>query len=196
MTWYWTLLNSNKRGVSPTPNQSRDSHKLLSITLDTLINPILRDSLACGFDYTSLLLPISHLCEVYFTSTHLGCSPSPSFSTPACTGSFYVAIGSIPYDGVARKEILTVHPALTSIIMILACAGVLFTVACLIFNFIFRSRKWAKDLGSFYYRMTRVLEYTFLSQVDQAVQRQDKQLDWDWCYHSLHWYLLFCDSQH
>ena len=49
----------------------------------------------------------------------------------------------IPYDGVPRKEILTVHPALTAIFIIVGSVGILFAIACLIFNIICRNAKLA-----------------------------------------------------
>ena len=59
----------------------------------------------------------------------------------ALANTFMIDTGSIPYDGVARKEIVTVHPAISSIFVALACAGIAFTIACLIFNFIYRNAK-------------------------------------------------------
>jgi len=47
----------------------------------------------------------------------------------------------VPYDGVPREEVVTVHISVTVIIIFLACCGIILTAACLIFNFIFRNRK-------------------------------------------------------
>lgn len=49
--------------------------------------------------------------------------------------------GSIPYDGVPKKEIATVHIAITCLYFVLAFAGIAFAIACLIFNFIYRNQK-------------------------------------------------------
>ena len=55
----------------------------------------------------------------------------------------------IPYDGVPREEIVTIHPAVTSVYIILASAGIVFAIACLIFNFVHRTAKYVK--GTYYY---------------------------------------------
>ena len=49
--------------------------------------------------------------------------------------------GIIPYDGVPREEIVTVHPALPAVYITLSCAGIVFAIACLIFNFVYRNAK-------------------------------------------------------
>ena len=49
--------------------------------------------------------------------------------------------GSIPYDGVPLKNIATVHPALTTVCILVASAGIMFTVISLVFNFIYRNAK-------------------------------------------------------
>ncbi len=49
--------------------------------------------------------------------------------------------GSIPYDGVANKELVTVHPAISGIYLTFACTGIVFAIACLIFNLINRDAK-------------------------------------------------------
>jgi len=48
----------------------------------------------------------------------------------------------IPYDGVPVEEVVTVHISATVIIVLLATAGLVFTAVCLIFNFVFRKRKY------------------------------------------------------
>lgn len=58
-------------------------------------------------------------------------------------------IGSIPYDGVPNKETVTVHPAVTSIYIILALGGIVFAIVCLIFNFIYRNEKYAVVISHF-----------------------------------------------
>jgi len=47
----------------------------------------------------------------------------------------------IPFDGVPIEELVTVHIAVTVIIIVLAGCGIILTVACLVFNFLFRERK-------------------------------------------------------
>ena len=47
----------------------------------------------------------------------------------------------IPHDGIPEEEIVTIHTSVTVIFVLLASAGVVFTVACLLFNFVFRKRK-------------------------------------------------------
>lgn len=54
--------------------------------------------------------------------------------------SHYI-VGLIPYDGTIEKEIVSIHPAVTAIYVMLACVGVVFAVACLIFNFLSRNQK-------------------------------------------------------
>ena len=49
--------------------------------------------------------------------------------------------GLIPYDGVPIEEDVTVALPLTVIVILLATAGIAFTIACLIFNFVFREKK-------------------------------------------------------
>ena len=49
--------------------------------------------------------------------------------------------GIIPYDGVPREEIVTVHLALPAVFITLGCTGIAFAIACLIFNFVYRNAK-------------------------------------------------------
>ena len=49
----------------------------------------------------------------------------------------------VPYDGVAvNEEVLAVHLSLTVILIFLSCAGILFSIVCLLFNFFFRNTKY------------------------------------------------------
>lgn len=64
----------------------------------------------------------------------------PSMSSLA-SYRYLLYLGLIPYDGVAGEVIVTVHPAVTSVYMILACAGIAFAIACLIFNYIYRKTR-------------------------------------------------------
>ena len=49
--------------------------------------------------------------------------------------------GAIPYDGVPEEKEVSVDLSLTVIFFILATAGIVFAVACLVFNFLFRNKK-------------------------------------------------------
>ena len=54
---------------------------------------------------------------------------------------YFSCSGLVPYDGVPGKKIVAVHLAITVIYLMLACAGILFAIACLLFNFICRNSK-------------------------------------------------------
>ena len=47
----------------------------------------------------------------------------------------------VPIDGIPREDTVTIAIPLSVVYTLLAIAGLVFTVACLIFNFIFRERK-------------------------------------------------------
>ena len=49
--------------------------------------------------------------------------------------------GFAPHDGVAKEQIVTVHPALTGVFSSLASAGIAFATLCLVFNFVYRNEK-------------------------------------------------------
>ena len=54
-----------------------------------------------------------------------------------------VITGGVPYDGVAvNEEVLAVHMALTVVLTFLSCAGIIFSIVCLLFNFYFRNTKY------------------------------------------------------
>jgi hypothetical protein len=47
----------------------------------------------------------------------------------------------IPYDGVSVVIVInTVHASLTSVMIIFSTVGILFSAACLVFNFYFRNQ--------------------------------------------------------
>ena len=48
----------------------------------------------------------------------------------------------VPYDGVPMKKIDTVPISLVVIIFLLAAAGIVFTIICLIFNFVFSNKRY------------------------------------------------------
>ena len=49
--------------------------------------------------------------------------------------------GVVSYDGVPTEKDVSVDLSLTVIFSILATAGIVFAVTCLVFNFIFRDKK-------------------------------------------------------
>ena len=77
------------------------------------------------------------LCSIhnslFLFSLFLQFSPIP-FPSPITDG--------IPNDGIPRKDTVTIAIPLSVVYTILAIAGLLFSVACLIFNFIFREKKY------------------------------------------------------
>ena len=54
---------------------------------------------------------------------------------------FFIADGIVPYDGVPIEVEVHASLALAVVIYILAAAGVVFAIVCLVFNFAFRQRK-------------------------------------------------------
>lgn len=66
--------------------------------------------------------------------------PSSEILTPK-SFECYMFIGLIPIDGVALKENVTVHVAISTIYLTLPFAGITFAIACLVFNFIHRDKK-------------------------------------------------------
>lgn len=63
-----------------------------------------------------------------------------SFWLPFTVHNFSITDG-VPYDGVPENEVVTVHTSVTVIFVLMATAGLIFTILCLIFNFVFRKRK-------------------------------------------------------
>ena len=52
-------------------------------------------------------------------------------------------VGGVPYDGVTvNEEVLAVHLGLTVVLIFLSCLGIMFSIVCLLFNFIFRNTKY------------------------------------------------------
>ena len=66
--------------------------------------------------------------------------------------SYYNVTGLVPYDGVARNETVSIHPAITGVSIVLASLGILFGIGCLIFNFIYRKKRYTykrlQDIGT------------------------------------------------
>ncbi len=60
---------------------------------------------------------------------------------PLVTAALSHLDGLVPYDGVPIEETVTVNVSLTVIYTLMATAGIIFTIICLGFNFIFRDRK-------------------------------------------------------
>ena len=46
-----------------------------------------------------------------------------------------------PIDGVAPNSTVSVHVATSTVFITLAAAGIIFTLACLVFNFYYRNKK-------------------------------------------------------
>lgn len=49
--------------------------------------------------------------------------------------------GLLPYDGVTDKVLVSIALPVTLISVVLAIAGIIFAVACLVFNFVFRKKR-------------------------------------------------------
>ena len=60
-----------------------------------------------------------------------------------CHACFFFATDGIPNDGLQIEEVVTVSVALTGVYVILATAGLVFAVGCLLFNIIFRQRRYS-----------------------------------------------------
>ena len=84
--------------------------------------------------FTSVHIHLWHaqlpLCTFILTYVHICLSRSTTISADGT-----------PFDGVPIEEDVTVSVALTVIYGLLATAGIAFTIACLIFNFVFREKK-------------------------------------------------------
>ena len=55
---------------------------------------------------------------------------------------FITYIEGIPNDGIPTEEVVIVSVALTVIYVILATAGLVFAVGCLLFNILFREKRY------------------------------------------------------
>ena len=66
----------------------------------------------------------------------------PFFPTRMHYAHMHYLSGGVPYDGIPTKDISTVSVALVAVIYVCAAAGVIFAVVCLVFNFIFRKKKY------------------------------------------------------
>ncbi len=51
-------------------------------------------------------------------------------------------IEGVPYDGVPTDTIVTVHLAVTVIMVVAAAGGTLFTLVCLTYNMYFRKKRY------------------------------------------------------
>ena len=61
----------------------------------------------------------------------------------------YTYLAGIPHDGVAKNTIVTVHPFVIAVFIILASAGIAFTAFCLFINYYFRKKKYNNHLMQF-----------------------------------------------
>lgn len=66
--------------------------------------------------------------------------------TLQCGWSTHMCTDGVPYDGVPLQELVTIHPALTALVSLLVAVGLVFSVVCLVFNIVFRKKKWASIL--------------------------------------------------
>ena len=53
----------------------------------------------------------------------------------------HVHTDGLPYDGLPREEVISIHPSLTAIVALLVAVGLTFSVVCIVFNIVFRKRK-------------------------------------------------------
>lgn len=59
---------------------------------------------------------------------------------------YVVSLDGVPYDGSARDIVHPIALPLVIIYDVLASAGVLLAVACLVFNIVFRNKKYVQVL--------------------------------------------------
>ena len=59
-----------------------------------------------------------------------------------CASDCISILEGIPHDGIPLEEDVTIHLALTILISIFVAAGLTFSVVCLVFNIVFRQRKY------------------------------------------------------
>ena len=128
---------------------------------------------------------------------------------------YWLPGGVIPYDGVPLEQVVSVHLSVTVIFSVLATAGITFAVACLIFNFIFRNRKYVAMKvywSQLWRRLCRELKslicellvntlaslttWSLLPQTDSSQQLQSELLDRVWSSLFVHEYLFLHRSYH
>ena len=54
--------------------------------------------------------------------------------------------GLVPYDGVPTEEYVTVGVPVTVVYILLSVIGIIFAVLCLIFNFMYRNKRYKFSL--------------------------------------------------
>ena len=59
---------------------------------------------------------------------------------------FPILDGLVPYDGVPDEEYITVGVPVTVVYIILSVIGIIFAVLCLIFNFVYRNKRYEISL--------------------------------------------------
>ena len=47
----------------------------------------------------------------------------------------------VPYDGVPNEEVVSVKVGLAAVFFIMATAGIIFAVICIVFNAVYRNKK-------------------------------------------------------
>ena len=53
----------------------------------------------------------------------------------------YLPSDLVPYDGVPNEEVVSVEAGLAAAFIVLATAGIIFAVVCIIFNAVYRKKK-------------------------------------------------------
>jgi len=66
-------------------------------------------------------------------------------SNPTTCWLLWTVADGVPYDGAAVEVLHTNHEALMAIYSIAASAGLVYATLCLLFNVIFRKRKWVHE---------------------------------------------------
>ena len=73
-----------------------------------------------------------------------------AISTHNTLNSALLFSGGVPYDGAAQERIHPNSIVLVSIYSVAAFAGIVYAIACLLFNIIFRNRKYAYNCNISY----------------------------------------------
>ncbi len=61
--------------------------------------------------------------------------------------------GLVPYDGVPDEEYVAVGIPVTVVYIFLSVAGIIFAVLCLIFNFVYRNKRYGISVKLIYQMM-------------------------------------------
>ena len=67
----------------------------------------------------------------------------PSWNKETINHIMWISVSDgVPYDGVPKQNIIKTHPAIVAIINILAVVGIAFSITCMVFNFVFRKKRY------------------------------------------------------